>query len=104
MQNKKQLPFDLAKIVPHRGKAHSWDLLGVQTNPGNEFKRAIRITNSWAIARSKSIKSFDILLFEPTDYYTIPVPIWEHTGYAQFVAVYYANKSGAFPVADYPAN
>lgn len=82
-------------IVPHRGKMLGWESLAVYGNPHTEFKRAIELARSWA--KNKSIKSFDVLSFQPIDRNGVFMPLWkESTGCARFLVVSYANLSGAF--------
>lgn len=81
--------------LPNRGKMLKYEALGVYGNPYTEFKRAIELAHAWA--KSKQIKSFDIAYFTPVDRNGIPMPLWEEsTGCARFIAIYYANLSGAF--------
>jgi hypothetical protein len=72
--------------------------LGTQVNPGEEFKKALRLAEVWS---PRGYKSFDIVMFTPTTYGGTPIALFEHTGFASFDVVYYRNKSGAFPAGDY---
>lgn len=74
--------------------------LGVQTNPGCEFLKALWLADRWSPRRAKS---FSIIDFVETTYSKLPVDLYEGpTGYARIRVVYYTtSKEGHFKVGEF---
>ena len=80
-------------LIDCKGKYGKFLILGVQTNKGNTYNEAIKISNAW---KPKNAKSFDMNITH-TDYEGRPVET--ETGFANLKVSYFSTKTeGKIPI------